>query len=46
MNDVVKKKDEKNSKNGVFLINMGFPPTTLPAPPPSNLQQNFCFGKG
>jgi hypothetical protein len=41
MNDVVKKKDEKNSKNGVFLINMGLPPTTHPAQPPSNLQQNF-----
>ena len=46
MNDVVKKKMRKTQINGVFLINIGFPPTTLPAQPPSNLQQNFCFGKG
>ena len=40
------KKDEKSSKKGVFHINIGIPPTTLPAPPPINLQQNFCLCNG
>jgi hypothetical protein len=40
------KKMRKAQKKGVFHINIGIPPTTLPAPPPINLQQNFCLCNG
>jgi len=43
---LLKKKDEKNSKNGVFLINIGFHPPHSPPNHPLTYSRIFVLVRG